>query len=244
MEVSGLQLREKSDFSVGASDGSNARLAGPLPINLQVGYSPINHLGIFASHLNEKKHGRFSKSHKKQSKVGIGGYYFFQKKNYRKKKNESDQNSINKFGLLLESYLGMDTGNFGLENYKSNYYKYQFQFRKSFIQTGVHWMGELGGIGLFYNLGRTNFYKGFLEGQIENAPYDLGRTILNNNNFTTSEASFNIYFGIKAAKIYLNTTFILNDFDNKEQHPYNSTNLGMIISISEIYTLVREKNKK
>ena len=116
------------------------------------------------------------------------------KKNSIYKENRINFDSTSNYGLLFETYFGLGTGDFGFENVSGIYYKYQFQFRKPFFQTGIHWQGKVGGIGLFYRLGRVNFYKGVLNGQFEFATYDIGNAIVNNNIFTTSETGFSIYF--------------------------------------------------
>jgi len=243
-EVNDLKLNEKNDFSIAINSDPDGftRKGGNSLRNLQVGYSPLNHLGIFASNFKNHSGGTISENNKTYNKVGLGTYFFHKKK--KRKIVEYDFGEDLSFvpGLLIDFYTGIGSGELGFESFKLNF-DYQFSFRKYFTQTGLHWQGRIGGLSFFYNFGKTNFHKGNANGKVQGLHSEIVNTIIQNTSFTTHDFTVNGNLGIKYARVYVNVNAILNDFDNLGRKPYYSSNLGVALNIDEVFKTIKRKKE-
>lgn len=228
-EVNDLKLKNQDDLNASISFTPNGR-------NLQLGYSPIKHLGIFGNHFKKDNNNNWG-SIWKENTIGVGSYFFQKKKNPSSKQFSLLRGHGFTPGILLDGYA---TYSFGQWGYQREFF-YNFYFRKIAFQTGIHFQDSLGCISVFYRIGRTKYHRVDLGNNIAGNALDHARANIENNTFTPHTFAINFTMGIKQVRTYFNLNFITNDFDLLGNKPYLSGNLGFTANLNEIYQTFKNK---
>ena len=239
-EMNDLKLQNKHDLQAAASFSPHSYY------NLQLGYSPIRHIGLYASRF--KRDIQLTSPHTtpahsihsewKENMVGLGSYIFFNTKgNPPKKYNRGRVSTFNQ-GILLDGYLNYSFGQWGydfISALSGNNFAYDFYFKKISFQTGLHFQKHYGGISLFYKIGSSTYHKGDVTGKVGEEHLEIIYSILNKNQFTPHTLGINFNFGVKSIRTYFNFTMTVNDFDQLDNNPYYISNVGMALNLNQIY---------
>jgi len=238
-EAMDLKLKNKGDMVLAMSGDHNLITR---PQHFQLGYSPVQHLSIFGSYFNNRidpnTPNYIFHFYRRHSKTGIGTYYFHPLKKLEKEYSLFKNTAIQR-GFLFDAYIGGSIGRFG-HTQLTNISFYNFDFRKMFFQTGFHWQGNIGGFSLFYNFGKTDIYKGSVNGGLKDFHLEKVESIIENNRFNTHDVSFSVHLGIKYGKIYFNYNDTFQNSGQINQVPYLA-NCGIMINIDDVF--LRSKNR-
>ena len=242
-EANALKLQEQHDlkFSIsGNSTNGNYELRHS---NIQMGYSPIKHVGVFGSHF--KMSGkepiqnpiRGGKGH--LNSFGLGGYYFLESSSFLDRIVKYDDEIGLNSGFLFDLYGGYGKGH--VNNYYVEGGFSDVDLQKYFLQGGVHWQGKAMGLSYIFKFGQLNYFNGLLEGQIPIEDFNSLNNINEIRAFPFRETSLKFYMGIKYARVYLNVSTLTNEFDNSFNHRTSVGSFGVIMEIDEIYKSIKKK---
>jgi len=112
-EANVLKLSEEKDLKISVSgnhDNENDETHELKHLNLQVGYSPIKHLGIFTNHFRiwGKDNASFYGGNGHLTNLAVGGYYFIKTKSGLDKVLKYDYGVTS--GFLFDVYAGYGRG--------------------------------------------------------------------------------------------------------------------------------------
>ena len=246
-----LKLAKKNDIKAAISSSSltNEYVDNHSHLNVQMGFSPIKHLGVFANYLNWKNGNIYNDFQTGQSfdretnyntaSAAVGGYYLLQTDG---QKMRDDTVASLPIGFLVDAYVGAGRGR--VKNTFSPSANSLLKFYKSYGQLGIHWQDEYVGLSLVHRFGQLNFFGGVLNGNSEEAAlYFLH--LQENQKQKFRETSFKLFMGTKEVRGYINVTIVnLNTII-----PYDNTtffytsrlpqvesllNVGVVLSINEI----------
>ena len=236
-----MKLANRNDLKISASGNSSNGSYELKHSNFQIGYSPIKHLGIFASRFNMK--GKEPTENPERggngylNNVAIGGYYFFERGSLLDRIIKFDEELAVPSGFLIDAYLGYGKGhvhNFYVENGTSD-----LDLQKYFLQGGLHWQGKTLGFSYVLKVGRLNYFNGFLEGKLDDENFNSFRNIEMTREFPFRETSLKFFMGIKQTRVYLNVSTLVSTFDNNFLHRTSLGSLGLIIDIDDIYHSIK-----
>jgi len=245
-----LKLAKKKDLKISASTNKIPFLSENVDenfFNTQVGYSPINHLGIVANHFQWNsivpfdEHLRGTKS--SSSSIALGGYNIFQT---AKQKRRTVRYNTAPIGFLLEMYAGYGRGK--IDNHYAGKDNLLLKYNKPYMQIGYHWQDEFVGLSWVYKVGKINYKEGTYSpnlSQEQQGSFPFLK-IQENTNYSFRESSFKVFMGKKEIKGYigLTTTETFSpDPSFKLLHGTNMVYTGVTISIDEFYNRFL-KNKK
>lgn len=220
-----LTLREKNDvhFSGSLQTGGNDETDS---YNLQLGYSPINHLAFTTSYFNIESSSTDGtiKGNGNIWNGAIGAYYFepvntkLIKKRFRKKEKQqaiSTPSMRMKKGLLFDFYLGHSKGNVynfyqndDCETCRANSH---FRFTKNYGQFGLHYLRETWGISYAFRIGKLNYFDGDIFGNRSAISLEDEMDIQfieDNNIFNLKETSIRLHLGPKHFRFYLSASIV------------------------------------
>ena len=233
-EGSYLVLRKKGDIHLSGIYGDYNSL------NIQMGYSPINYLGLTGSYFKLKKGNT---SIPLIWNGAVGGYFFFsrpskfdyEKKKKWKRKSKRNANFFHERGLLADIYIGYGRGL--VNGYYGTEGSAHFKFQKIYYQFGIHWSGKMFGFSYVLRSNFLNYYKGSIYGEIAlRTPPHLNRIIDNKNKFNVIESSLRAYLGVKHIRYIMSFSQIVEGISGTEE----IFSMGAIIEIDEFF---REKTK-
>ncbi|MEN0047920.1 MAG: hypothetical protein AAF806_12745 [Bacteroidota bacterium] len=194
-----LALEERKDFKVSGS------LVNPISSatggGIQLGYSPIQYIGIQASgfYINSELDD-FSiddRSKGYSGSLALGTYV-----NLRSKKEaKTDRN------VLLDLYGGMSLGK--VTNIYPRITSSTFDVRRFYSQAGVHFQDSIIGFDLVFKTGTLDFVDGIIEGEptsLEQAALD---NIEGNNLNFIGETSLRTFYKLKQGKFYFSFSYLL-----------------------------------
>lgn len=255
-EHNALKVAQKNDikaaFSTSNFTGEEFKRISHL--NAQIAYSPIKHLGVFGNFLNWNStvssfidpSFEISSDYKLGSGA-VGGYYLYQTD---KQKLRSDSIISLPIGFLFDAYLGIGRGS--VENIFSPTSNFSLKMNKPYAQLGIHWQDEFVGISLVHRFGQIQFTEGVFNGN-NNQGLSYYQQIEENPKQKFRETSFKLFMGTKEIRGYISFTnvnltpreLITNGFTYSQPLPHadNITNIGVVLSIDEIYNFLK-KNKK
>lgn len=239
-----MSLNEKGDVKIsgGVSETNDDEDNN---FNLQAGYSPINHLGLQASHFSLKRTGGKSnvivpRGNGYITSGAIGTYYFFENNKIRKVARRKDKKQLipdylkMKKGVLLDLYAGYGKGE--VFNTYSNGAYTQFNFQKSYIQGGIHWQGKLIGISYVFKAVKLDYQNGIVLKELEPDDLEAIQSLSAHNPFSFVEHSFRIHFGLRQGRFYLSSTGISKKPDEIGLSFIDSSHhIGLIIEIDEFF---------
>ena len=244
-EANMLKLNEQHDLKISVSGNSTNGNYELKHTNLQLGYSPIKHVGVFASHFkmsgNEPIQDpiRGGKGH--LNSAGLGGYYFLESESILNKLVKYDDKIGVRSGFLFDAYAGYGKGhiyNFYIEGGHSD-----LDLQKYFVQGGVHWQGKALGLSYTMKFGRLNYFNGLIIGQLDESEINSLLNIEEIKEFPFRETSLKFYMGVKYARVYLNVATTVDEFDNSFTHRTSVGSFGIIVEIDEIYKGIKGRNK-
>lgn len=231
-----LTLSERNDLKVSASTSINDNGIS----NIQVGYSPIKHIGLFGSWMNQKD-GKgvypfdFSISENSNTasyrSVAIGGYFFKKRDTYYS--TLIPKKYLEQGGFLVDLYVGVGEGKFK-RNYESLRAFVDFEHQKIFGQIGWHYKFRSLGISYIFKAGQVQFNNVLVHGNFIIFPKDIFDELKNDNTINTYESTCRIEYGIKEAKFNLSLTGFSNQVDIfSPQRSYFSA--GVLVNIDEFF---------
>ena len=245
-----LALGKKNDIHFSSSI-NNFDFSDTMNIlNIQAGYSPIEHLAFQGSffHLVEADPDDLLVKGKGHIWTGaLGTYKFFEpspnplfKKLKKKRTTENiappdflSRNYI-KPGSLLDFYVGHSRGLARID-YKSRGMS-SLRFHKTFAQIGFHWSDNLGGVSYTLKMSRLRFNDANSNGQIDLSDFNKLKVLEERSTFNIRESSFRIFTGIRQAKIYFNLTMLTgsNILESLGIDDGNFT-IGVVVDIDECF---------
>jgi len=240
-----VTLRKKHDGHISAATNLGAD-EGKKVLNVQAGYSPINHLAFAGSYFKTSEGETDSRYGDGYILNGaIGGYYFLPINSQRERKRRRissyphlDMNT----GVLVDLYLGSGEGK--VNNFYTVGGRSHFRFRKNYVQLGLHWIKKNWVFSYNVRRGWLNYYNGEVYNRLKINEPDLQKfqDLQIENSFHLQEHSFRINVGISHVRYFMTITSVVGNSDlvNLGVEDNNLT-LGLIVEIDEFF---REKIKE
>ena len=235
-----LKLSEAEDLKISVSGNKNGKIPFGGDIkhsNLQLGYSPIKHLGLFISHfeLDEIDNRRVGNGH--YTNLAVGTYYF-KKKKKRPNKMIKDNRVIP--GFLFDAYGGYGRGK--VFNYYDEGGYSELYLRKYSLQGGLHWNGKIMEISAIYKLGILQYFKGSINLPISDRHLIQLLNIREDQIFPFSQVSLHGYLGLKNIRFYCDLSIVPSDFNDKFNYIDNLLSFGVVMELDEV--IRTQKNQK
>ena len=247
-----LALREEKDLKVSAGYTPHLNSLPGNNINAQIGYSPINHLGIQSSFFRIRNAFEGIEGIKKNvyqyNFSGAAGAYFFKPAKVVNSLSENDEgeklkSTVKGKGLLFDIYAGYSRG----EN--NNFFftetgRIELDFQKFYLQGGVHIFLDKIGASFFLRYAQLDYIKGAASGKLMPAEFQKRELIIENNPFNFLESALKISIGKPTAPIrgYL-TIAGLYDFGDVFLEIQPSTmQLGVTADIGQFFSKKKKGN--
>ena len=244
-----VTLRKQHDGHISGSsnlgDGESKKV-----MNIQAGYSPINHLAFAGSYFKTSEgdnNGRFGEGNILSG--AIGGYYFMPVEdnsifNTRRRKERSPNHpNLNlEKGILLDFYVG--TGEGKVNNLYTQGGRSQFGFRKDYVQMGFHLIKKNWGLSYNVRRGWLNYSNGKIYNQlkIDNSDLEKFQELTVNNSFGLMEQSFRLHIGVSHFRYFFNITSVRETAELRNLGVENNNfTVGFILEIDEFF---RKKIKR
>ncbi len=239
-EGTSLALTEKHDAKVsyGVGAGGNNRNHK----SFQIGYSPINHIGIQASYFSGDaegvQDGITERGDGQISNIALGTYYFYptNSKIYKIEKRETLLGM--KRGFLFDLYVGRGTGN--VNNFYAPPASSHFDFNKTWGQGGIHWQGRFVGIDMVFKVGVLDFKNVEINGRLEESTLIDIENVIEYDTYNFRESTIKIHFGIRHLRYFITTTWLNTSNASDVKFIDNVTHIGVMIDIDEFF----KKRKK
>ena len=186
--------------------------------SFQLAYSPIKHLGVFGMHSRIRLKAPENATinfHKSQLTAGGVGTYF----SYRAKQRPASKiklNSTQKYNnFIIDLYGGYAFGS--LENHYNNPTgNTKMDFRKYYLQGGIHWEAGRWTSALVYKIGNAYFNNGIISGQPNNLNDAPIQAVLNHDRLFFNEFTFKLDYNIKDVLLYGQATIgVINEFEDQ-----------------------------
>ncbi|MFK8008447.1 MAG: hypothetical protein AB8H03_18965 [Saprospiraceae bacterium] len=246
-----VTLRKQHDGHVSGSSNLGEREDKQL-MNLQVGYSPINHLAFSGSYFKTSDQGNNDKRYGNGYILNgsIGGYYFFPiEENLiftKKRKRTSKNSNLNmEKGILMDLYVG--TGEGKVNNFYTEGGSSQFKFRKNYVQMGFHYIKKNWGLSYNVRRGRLNYSNGIIYNRLKIDASDLAKfeDLTINNSFDLVEHSLRLNVSIKHVRYFFNITSVIETVELRDLGVENDNlTVGFILEIDEFFRKVIKKEKE
>ncbi len=211
---------------------------------VQLGYSPIKHIGITGSYIRD----RFSREVFRNfgpstsrvigdyASVSVGGYFFAKSKKQKPKQFYLSENVIMEEGFLFDLYAGYRYGT--IENQYSRNSNSVFDTHKYYVQLGAHWTFRIGTLSYAVRAVGLNFANGVAFGPLEDFELqDLFQGgIQDNAPFSFYETSFRYQIGIRQVRIYTGVTTRFADGDKRPFEDKRTViTAGLIFELDELF---------
>ncbi len=230
-----LALNEKNDLKVSAGK-SNSSDDREFNYSLQVGYSPIKHLGIQSSYFNYRESGvrnSFTESGNGHiSTAAIGTYYFFPTKKIGRRPDLVNNYTMNR-GILIDLYAGRSNGS--VNNYYTLNSSSHFDFNKTYGQFGFHWQGRVFGINYVSKFGVLDFKNGTVNGKISQEHLADIMDVEKNDTYNFRENSIRFHIGVKHARFFITGTWFNSPKSAEVKFVESTLHGGVIIEIDEFF---------
>ena len=240
-EANVLKLNDRHDLKISISGNSTSGNYELKHSNFQLGYSPIKHVGVFASHFKmsgqEPKDDPLRGGEGHLNNVGIGGYYFFNAESILNNLVSYEDEIGVQSGFLFDVYGGYGKGH--ISNFYTEGGFSDLDLQKYFVQAGIHWQGKALGISYVWKTGRLNYFNGIINGQLGDAEINSLRDIEEIREFPFRESSLKFYMGVKYARVYLNVATTISEFDNNFSHRTSLGSFGIIADLDDIYRAIK-----
>lgn len=249
-----LMFQQKKDllFSFGGMKDDTHHLTKN--IDVQLGYSPLEHLGISISHSRFKVVNEITQSvvyqHSHVSGVDIRGYGFAEFKPKR------IQRRITKTGLFINVSVGYSIGQLNNNYYlPSSFNSAKINLQKSHLEVSLHYLMLSGlQIGASLRKGKINYYKGIISGprffsangsidkyhDIDTKDKNDIHHIVTNNSTEFMELAFVIKYQFRNIGIYYQITS--GETENIGRN-FQTNDLGLIFNIGGIKKYFNKRRK-
>lgn len=229
------------------SERNDVKISGTISLsessiqNFQIGYSPIKHLGIVGTYLNQKNNSNnYPLSYKDErienvmsyQDIAIGGYFFKKKKYHYSSWIPKDL--LEESGLLIDFYVGIGRGEI-FRNYISFSSEATFNFKNTFAQLGLHY--RFYGLGVSYNFGygKLNYSKLEIYANRFRLSLNAFDELLNDNNPNSFESTFRVEYGMRFGKLTLNYSTYRQHFNFVDDLKRAYTSIGIVVDIDEFF---------
>lgn len=242
-----VALRKQHDGHISASSNLGENEDKKI-LNIQAGYSPINHLAFAGSYFRTSEgnnKGRFGEGYILNG--AIGGYYFMPVEDnliFKRRRMRTFRNPHLKMekGILFDLFVG--TGEGKVNNIYSEGGSSQFRFKKNYIQMGFHLIKKNWGASYNVRRGWLNYFDGQVYNQLKISESELDKfqNLTTNNSFNLVEHSFRLHVGIKHFRYFFNISTVINSERLDDLGVENDNfSIGFILEIDEFF---RKENKK
>ena len=201
-----LVLTESQDLKISAGTGFVVREQRDKILgNMQVAYSPVNHLGIQASHFSNTYLANYKNtdSSSKTLSFAIGGY-----RTITKRKDFMQDSKVYKASkLILDLYLGYSSGELNESDRELDFL--DLNFNKKYFQFGIASEGNRTDFRFSTKFSRLNYTKARIGTKVlgEN-PAEAIDDLLTVGSFPIMENNIEINFGMPDLRFYLSFTGI------------------------------------
>lgn len=237
-----LTLNEKHDFQISGSTSFKDQGIS----TIQIGYSPIQHLGIVGSWMRQNNgkgiypfdvSGVENSNTANYKSLAVGGYIFKKKDIFYR--TFIPKKYLEQAGLLVDFYFGMGEGSFR-RDYNTFRSYVEFDHRKVFGRVGVHYKFRSLGVSYVYKTGQLQVNNLLVHGNFIMFPKNIFDELKVDNTLKTYESTFRVEYGIKEAKLNLSLTTFSDQFQIfTPLRSYYS--LGLVVNIDEFF---RKRNKE
>jgi len=263
---SGLELTAAKDFNFSLGKFHNRigyfnenfpyyNLNGRDFSNLQIAYSPANHLGVsfhyskikFKSEIYAPFYRIFQNTNRHLG-LDIGGYHSI-KFQLRRKKKRRPPNRAKYKKILFDLYSGFALGrlkNFDTTTAIAPYGSLQLHSQKLYLQGGIHWIGEVIHLSGRLRGGGINYRNAKVDGQIDQLTFEKITTLLDKSNSKFWGFSLKLEFNYKGIGVYGEMVEEYSDIDDYYYNIYFLRNFGLAFNIQQIrkhYLSKKKKNK-
>ena len=239
-EGQSLSLSEQHDAKISAGFGGGSSQERGKSFNLQVGYSPLKHLGLQANYFTLSRGDVDSESQSGNGRLfegAIGGYYFFPKE-VTDPIPEGEERLFVTPGILVDFYVSYGDG-FVHNNYDA-VSSSRFDFKKYYVQSGIHWYSKSFGVAYMFRGGVLDFEEGLVSGDIDPSHVKDFEAINSTDPFTNFESTLRVEGGIRKARIFFSQTWLHNTSNKAVEFIENVTQVGMVLELDELF---RDKKK-
>jgi len=252
-DANAVALKKKNDIHFSASTYSLKDSKFNNNQNIQVGYSPIKHLGISSSYFRVRdKHpivplrygnGNFGN-------IALGGYYFLPMKGKyirikksRRKYLFNNPNWLMQEGVLFDLYLGLGRGK--VNNFYEDGGNSQLRFSKKYSQVGIHLFRKRLGVSFNLTFGNINYFEANLKGKIKSSQVIRVRSLDNKSKFTIRESTIRFFLGTKQLRVFASVSSFnpSQDFGNLGVIESN-LNFGIFSEIDEFFRKKKKRKRK
>jgi len=232
---------------IGLSKRNEIKISGSVSLsessiqNFQIGYSPIKHLGIVASYLNQKnqtnvyplnfKSGRSLNTMSYQD-IAVGGYFFKKKQYYYS--SWIPKKWLSESGLLIDFYIGVGKGKI-FRDYISFASDATYEFTKVFAQLGVQYRFYGLGVGYHFSYGKLNYSKLEVYANPFRLPLEAFDELINDNNPNAYEGTLSVEYGLRFGKLTFNHTTYRQSINFADDLKRAYTSIGIVVNINEFF---------
>ena len=238
-EASTLTLNEKNDLKFSFASGSDKQSSSNF--SLQAGYSPIKHLGIrYSSYSIKNNFGDHQSLNGSIIGGAIGTYFFHSSETVSKAISKSRySNLLLKNSVLLDVYLGYEQG--GITNNYNVDRQSQLDFKKTFVEGGVHLEGGIFGFDFLLKRGVLDFSKGSVTHYIGDI-VDL-EDIERYDTYNFTETTVRFRMGIKYGSVYISQAKFRTKKADQIRIVDTAYHFGMILNIDDFFRKKKQDHK-
>jgi len=251
-----IKLTERNDLKITGTiihplkDESNYRHT-----NFQIGYSPINHIGIKGGHsrLLSGEIRSITINQLNAYHIALGGYYFSPKKRTKKRRRRKGNDLKIQPGWLIEFYSGFEfmklnntLTTFLTPTFFNKFVRANFEMKKFYLEPSFQLQKKRFGFSSSIKYSSLVFKKGVINGGAVNT-LSLFRhflTVREDNHHHLFETNFTVTMGNNLAKGHLGSG--INLLGNKST--LSSTNLviyaGLNLSLDFFYQQKQQKRRR
>lgn len=242
-----LSLSEKKDLKLSAAQGaSSGSRSGPhSSFSLQLGYSPIKHLGIQSNFLKVNRGQQNSDAQISSSGNGwvfsnaIGAYSFLSNAS-----KTTEKYAKKRSGFLLDFYAGYARGKM-TNHYQNNQGSAHVFYNKYFFQPGFHFQGRWIRFGYVLKTGLIDFKKALLIGNVSAEDLQVIRRIGSRDPYVSLESSFRVAVGFKMVYLFLTQTRQHIRRNELQENAIRSiTHFGITIDIHQLFKTKNNPSSK
>ena len=180
------------NFAFGA--GGN----GPL---FELAYSPLKHLSIQSNYLRNIYDSQFGTSFDDALKIGIGGYYFFELKRLRNRREKIKPNVGMNRGFLIDGYFNLGTGS---KNAIYETSSHKSSFNTIGAELGLHYFGKLISLHFSVNRNLIAYKKYSIIGNTPDPILDVADLLIIDRSLELMTINLRQTFGAKQVRLYFN----------------------------------------
>ncbi len=218
---------------------------------LQVGYSPIQNIGLIANYYRPVNVFSFSDeqfdSFGKSMDFAIGTYWGKRNPHIEKDQigelKEYYEGTSNLFmdydQWFLDGYIGAGKGDLEM-NFAFNGRKKQ-TFQQAFFQFGGHWRSGKFGVDLSSRITRTRFKKVLLEGDVSGRELNGAARLEKSPNQISALTTARVQFGTSFFRLLIERNWRLNEDDLDSYYlDYNKFQIGLLLDFHSFFQFLKK----